>query len=133
RHHAPPRAFRERSYLRLSRHSLGRRRHRPARLRYALARHHPARLARNGGGEDRAFARHDWRQLDHAALPALVRRREGARVARAVRNRGCTQAQAAATRAPARVSLTLLPQPPLFAPRGSSPTPATAWPACRLL
>src|SRR6266851_2678309 len=94
RHPAPPEPFRQRPHFGLSRHGGERRRQR-ARLRHARARHHPARLAGDGGREGPAPARHDRRRLDHAALPALVRRRARACLARALCRGGHAEIQGA--------------------------------------
>ena len=71
----------------------------PLRLRRARPRHHPARIAGDRRRQDRPSARRRRRLLDHGALPAVVRRREGARLARAVRHRG--RAEIPHRRAPA--------------------------------
>ncbi len=92
RHHASPQALCERTHVRLSRNGLTRGGHQRAQLRHALPRHHPARLACDRDREDRAVARHDRRNIGDAALPPVVRRREGTRFARSLRQRSGAEA-----------------------------------------
>ena len=82
---APPCAFLERPHVGLSRHRVGKRRHDRPRLRRAVTRYHFARFTRDRCREDRAAGRADRGLVDHAALSALVRGREGASVTRIVR------------------------------------------------
>ena len=75
-----------------------------ARLRRAGSRHYPARLAGDRDRQDPGTAGDGSQRVDHAAFPALVWRRKGARFARTVRRRSDAKVPRDAARANARLS-----------------------------